>query len=69
MCRKFVKEDGQIDPLHDDLLQVRQKRQAFALWPKLFFYWEGKRVSLDSFSLHETTTRVILQGATLVSQV
>jgi len=51
LCRKFEKEDGQIDPLQDDLLVVRQKRQAFALWPKLYFFWEGKRVSIDTFSL------------------
>jgi len=61
LCRKFTKEDGQIDPFHDDLLEVWQKRQAFALWPKLYFFWEEKRVTLDTFSLQPTTTPDVLK--------
>lgn len=61
-CRKFEKEDWLIDPLTDNMLEVRQKRQAFALWPKLYFFWWEKRISIDSIVLKHGVSRDDLWG-------
>lgn len=54
MCRKFEKEDGEIDPFNDTLLSIRKKRQAFALWPKLYFILDEKRYVIDALILKES---------------
>jgi methionyl-tRNA formyltransferase len=69
LCRKFEKEDGLIDPFQDGMLEVRQKRQAFALWPKLYFFWEGKRITISTFTLHASVSRLTLQWAPLISHI
>lgn len=56
VCRKFEKEDGLIDPFHDSLRDIWKKRQAFALWPKLYFFLDEKRISIDGLQLHNTIT-------------
>jgi methionyl-tRNA formyltransferase len=54
MCRKFEKEDGEIDPFNDTMLSIRKKRQAFALWPKLYFILDEKRYVIDALTLKES---------------
>lgn len=56
LCRKFEKEDWLIDPFHDSLRDIWKKRQAFALWPKLYFYLDEKRISIDWLTLHDKVT-------------
>lgn len=56
LCRKFEKEDGLIDPFHDSVRDIRKKRQAFALWPKLYFYLDEKRISIDWLILQDEIT-------------
>lgn len=56
LCRKFEKEDGLIDPFHDSIDNIRKKWQAFALWPKLYFFLDGKRISIDWLTLEDDTT-------------
>ncbi len=63
VCRKFEKEDGLIDPFKNNMLEVRQKRQAFALWPKLYFFLWEKRVTIDLFSLRTGIDRSDLVGS------
>lgn len=67
MCRKIEKEDGLIDPWHEDLLTIWQKWQAFALRPKLYFFIDQKRISIDMLTLVQSTTREQLQGNVLFS--
>lgn len=66
LCRKFEKEDGLIDPFHDSIHDIRKKRQAFALWPKLYFYVGEKRVSIDGLQLHKEITVTMLDAQPLI---
>ena len=61
---KFKKEDGEIDPAGDALLNWR-KYQAYAVWPGTYFFKDGQRIKITSAS-HEdgrfVIKRVIPEG-------
>lgn len=64
-CAKFTKEDGCVDPFAESMLEIYRKRQAFALWPKLYFLWNDQRYVLHEMQLHPETTRDDLTGPLL----
>ncbi len=49
-CKKIEKEDGLID-LNDDAVMNYNKFRAYALWPRTFFFKEGKRVIITDAEL------------------
>ncbi len=55
MCRKFVKEDGLIDPFVDSIELIRNTYRAFALWPKLYRIHEDKRIIIESLRFDQTS--------------
>jgi methionyl-tRNA formyltransferase len=55
MCRKFIKEDGLINPFVDSIELIRNKYRAFALWPKLYWIYEDKRIIIESLLRDQTS--------------
>ena len=51
ISRKFIKEDGCIDPFQDSFYDIWAKRQACALRPKLYFFHQNKRITITTLSL------------------
>lgn len=53
-CSKIEKNDGKIDLHTDTLREIYQKYQAYALWPKIFFYYnDNKRAIIESIEIDE----------------
>ena len=69
LCSKFTKADGEFDPLKDDLLEVYQKWQAFAIRPKISFIRNKKRVTVEWIKLKLWVTRNQLATTTLFHMV
>jgi len=49
-CRLIKKNDGQID-WHDSAEMIYNKYRAFAKWPGIFSYVQGKRIKLNKIDL------------------
>ncbi len=61
---KFKKEDGEIDPAGDPLLNWRRYR-AFAIWPGTYFFKDGKRHKITRASFQDgrfIIERVVPEG-------
>ena len=55
-CTKIDKQDGQIDPWNDRLIDIYRKYQAYKLWPKIYFtYNEDKRAIIESLTINKNT--------------
>lgn len=52
-CGKIEKESWLIDPRTDTLETIYNKYRAFALWPKIYFMLNDKRVIIDHLELNE----------------
>ncbi|MFM7089046.1 MAG: methionyl-tRNA formyltransferase [Candidatus Paceibacterota bacterium] len=51
-CKKIKKEDGLVDPFHDDPQSLYNKFRAYHKWPRIYYFDENKK-------------RVIITDATL----
>jgi len=51
-CKKIKKEDGLID-LNDDAIKNYNKFRAYALWPRIFFFKNNKRIIITDATLEE----------------
>ncbi len=49
-CKKIKKEDGLID-LSDDPVKNYNKFRAYSLWPRTFFFQDGKRIIITEAKL------------------
>ena len=49
-CKKIKKEDGLID-LNDDPIKNYNKFRAYAVWPRTFFFKDGKRIIITDAKL------------------
>jgi len=61
---KIKKEDGEIDPLGDAVLNYRKYR-AYIEWPRTFFFHEGKRVIITQAKIEKDSfviERVLPEG-------
>ncbi len=66
-CKKFEKQDGEIDPFGDDLDLIYKKYRWFFMWPKIYFVLNWKRVLIESMKLYEKTFaenrgKVLIEG-------
>lgn len=64
-CGKTKKEDGLIDPEHDDPEAIYRKYRAYQPWPGLYFMQHGKRVKITKASYANGTfkiERVVREG-------
>jgi len=52
-CKKFEKEDGEINPFKDNLDSIYRKYRWLFIWPKIYFILNGKRVVVESMELNE----------------
>ncbi len=53
-CKKIKKEDGLVDPIHDDPATTYNKFRAYNKWPRIYYFDENKK-------------RVIITDATLLN--
>lgn len=51
-CRKIKKEDGLMD-LNDDPMKNYNKFRAYASWPRIFFFKNGKRIIITKAKLED----------------
>lgn len=54
-CHKISKEDWHVDITSDSLQTIYRKYQAYALRPKVYFYWNEKRVIIEQISIDKDT--------------
>lgn len=54
-CKKFEKQDGEIDPFKDNLDSIYRKYRWFFMWPKIYFMLNWKRVVIEILKLDEKT--------------
>lgn len=52
-CGKIEKESWLIDPRNDTIETIYNKYRAFALWPKIYFILNDKRVIIEHLELNE----------------
>lgn len=52
-CKKFEKQDGEINPFKDDLDSIYRKYRWFFMRPKIYFMLNGKRVVIENLKLDE----------------
>ena len=63
-CKKIKKEDGEID-LNADPIKNYNKFRAYATWPRIFFFKDGKRIIITDAVLENgnfTIKKVIPEG-------
>lgn len=56
-CKKIKKEDGQIN-LDDEPENIFAKFKAFKIWPRIFFFENGKRVVISDLSFEDKTLKI-----------
>jgi len=64
VCKKIKKEDGLID-LNGDPVKNYNKFRAYAVWPRTFFFKNGKRIIITKAKLENNKfviEKVILEG-------
>lgn len=52
-CSKIDKSQGEIDLWSTPLREVYSKYRAFALWPKVYFFYTGMRVIVERLELDQ----------------
>lgn len=52
-CGKIEKESWLIDPRNDSIESIYNKYRAYALRPKIYFVFEGKRIIIEKLQLDE----------------
>lgn len=63
-CKKIKKEDGLID-LSDDPIKNYNKFRAYSVWPRTFFFKDGKRIIITDATMENTLfviKRVLPEG-------
>jgi methionyl-tRNA formyltransferase len=68
-CKKIKKEDGLVDP-NGDPVQNYNKFRAYTLWPRVYFFKDGKRVVITEAALENGSfiiKRVIPEGRKEIS--
>lgn len=54
-CKKFEKQDGEVNPFKDDLELIYRKYRWFFIWPKIYFMLNEKRIVIENIKLDEAT--------------
>lgn len=57
-CKKIKKEDGLID-LTDDPIKNYNKFRAYAVWPRTFFFKDGKRITITDAVLENGELKIL----------
>lgn len=52
-CKKIKKEDGLVDIVKEDPEVLYNKFRAYAHWPRIFYFKEGKRIIISDASLED----------------
>jgi methionyl-tRNA formyltransferase len=52
-CKKIKKEDGLVDIVKEDPEVLYNKFRAYAHWPRIFYFKEGKRIIISEASLED----------------
>ena len=52
-CKKITKEDWKIDPFKDSIESIYAKYRWYALWPKIWFSYNDKKVAIEELILDE----------------
>ncbi|MCX6751533.1 MAG: methionyl-tRNA formyltransferase [Candidatus Nomurabacteria bacterium] len=58
VCKKIKKEDGEID-LNDDSIKNYNKFRAYAVWPRTFFFKDGKRIIITDAKLENGEFKIL----------
>lgn len=52
-CKKIIKQDWEINPMRDEIIDIYSKYRAYAIWPKVWFMHKDKKVVIEKLVLDE----------------